>query len=101
MGYLLFIDESGHDRKASPYEVLAGVAIHDRDLWGLITALREAEVRHFGRRYSVGTQEIKGTKFLKTKVFHQSRLNAEVTEAERPPLPERPWRVAPRLRFAI
>jgi hypothetical protein len=24
---LLFIDESGHDRKEAPYEVLAGVAL--------------------------------------------------------------------------
>ena len=27
MAWFLFLDESGHDREASPYEVLAGVAI--------------------------------------------------------------------------
>jgi hypothetical protein len=36
MAWVLFIDESGHDRKASPYEVLAGIAVRDRDLWPLI-----------------------------------------------------------------
>ncbi len=30
---VLVIDESGHDRKASPYEVLAGIAIRVSDLW--------------------------------------------------------------------
>ncbi|MGC8475353.1 MAG: hypothetical protein ACP5NP_03270 [Acetobacteraceae bacterium] len=33
---MLFIDETGHDRKASPYEVLAGIAVRDRDLWPMI-----------------------------------------------------------------
>jgi hypothetical protein len=36
MSYLLFIDESGHDRKEAPYEVLAGLAVEDQKLWGLI-----------------------------------------------------------------
>lgn len=32
MSYLLFIDESGQDRRDSPYEVLAGISLEDRDL---------------------------------------------------------------------
>jgi len=43
MAYFLSVDESGHDRRESPYEVLAGVAVEDRDLWNLIQALRAAE----------------------------------------------------------
>ncbi len=82
MAYFLFVDESGHDRKASPYEVLAGIAIQDRDLWNLIKALHEAELRHFGRRYSAGTAELKGTKILKKKVFHHASLNVEVRPDE-------------------
>jgi hypothetical protein len=45
---LLFIDESGHDHKETPYEVLAGVAIRERDLWNLIQAIRNAELEFLG-----------------------------------------------------
>ena len=69
MAWFLFIDESGHDRKEAPYEVLAGVAIEDAFLWGLIAALHDAEVKHFGIRYSQGNNALKGSKILKRKVF--------------------------------
>src|SRR3954468_5767806 len=84
MAYFLFIDESGHDRKASPYEVLAGIAIKDCELWPFINELHAAEIRHFGRRYSQGTAELKGLKLLKTKVFYHSRLNTLISAAEIP-----------------
>ena len=32
MAYFLFVDESGQDHRESPCEVLAGVAVEDRDL---------------------------------------------------------------------
>lgn len=83
MGHFLFIDESGHDRKASPYEVLAGVAVEDRNLWDLICDLHAAEVRHFGTRYTKGSDELKGTNILKAKVFRHAALNATVPESER------------------
>ncbi len=82
MAWFLFIDESGHDRRASPYEVLAGVAVQDRDLWNLINALHSAELEHFGRRYSAGKAELKGRELLKTKVFNHLRLNASVPDAD-------------------
>jgi len=75
MAYFLFVDESGHDRRESPYEVLAGVAIRDADLWKLIVALRRAEERCFGTRYTAGTAEAKAKKLLKRKVF---RLAAQL-----------------------
>jgi hypothetical protein len=81
MAYLLFVDESGHDRVASPYEVLAEIAVQDRDIWNLINALHDAEIRNFGRRYSAGTAELKGTKILKKKVFAHAQLNVAI-EAE-------------------
>lgn len=84
MAYFLFIDESGHDRKASPYEVLGGVCIHDQDLWNLVTELHNAENRIFGRRYSDGKKELKGTKILKKKVFQHAALNALVPPQEVP-----------------
>ncbi len=65
----LFVDESGQDHRESSCEVLAGVAVEDRDLWNLIQSLQEAEVRHFGTRYSDGERELKAKKLLKTKTY--------------------------------
>lgn len=82
MSFFLFIDESGQDHMDSPYEVLGGVAVHDEDLWNLINALHEAEERIFGRRYSSGNAELKGTKLLKKKVFTHSKLNVSIADEE-------------------
>lgn len=73
MAWFLFIDESGQDHRESPYEVLAGVAIKDEDLWDLIKELHDAEVANFGRRYSDGVRELKGKKILK-KNFCESEI---------------------------
>ncbi len=78
MAWFLFIDESGHDRVAAPYEVLAGICIQDRDLWNLINAIHAAELEHFGRRYSAGNDELKGRKILKRKVFQHAELNVDL-----------------------
>lgn len=79
MSYFLFIDESGHDGHDSPYEVLAGVAIRDSDLWNLVRALQEAEVRHFGRRYTGGNgEELKASKILKAKTFRLAQQLGEI-----------------------
>lgn len=83
MAFFLFVDESGQDRRESPYEVLAGVAVEDRDLWNLIRALREAEVRCFGKRYTEGRDELKARKLLKTKVFRHARLIEPLPPEER------------------
>lgn len=66
----------------SPYEVLAGVSISAGSLWELVLALQETELKYFGRRYSLGTKEIKGTRFLKTKVYHHAQLNADIAPEE-------------------
>jgi hypothetical protein len=71
---LLFVDESGHDRKEAPYEVLAGVAIRERDLWNLIQAIRSAELDFFGLTMASVGLEFKGRSLLKKKVF---RLGAQ------------------------
>jgi hypothetical protein len=80
MAFFLFVDESGFDRKESPYEVLAGLCVEDHDVWNLISALKDAEERVLGVRYSREKEEIKGKKFLKRKVFRQA--------GQRPPFPE-------------
>jgi len=66
---LLFVDESGHDRKFAPYEVLAGVAVHERDLWNLIQAIRTAEMEFFGLSINSVGLEFKGRTLLKRKTF--------------------------------
>lgn len=72
MAYFLFIDESGQDHRDSPYEVLAGVAVEDRDLWNLIQAIHNAEMRHFGIRYSHGNRELKAKKILNKKTYRKA-----------------------------
>ncbi len=86
MAWFLFIDESGHDRVASPYEVLAGVAIQDRALREVISRLHDSEISSFGRRYSEGRRELKGSVLLKRKVFRHRDLNAELDPADVPTL---------------
>ncbi len=83
MAYFLFVDESGQDHRESPCEVLVGVAVEDRDLWNLVQSLQEAEVRHFGIRYSSGERELKARKLLKTKTYKQAALLPSFSPEER------------------
>ena len=69
MSYFLFVDESGVDQQESPYEVLAGVVVHDHDLWPLIIDIAKAEDSYFGQRISAGSLELKAKKLLKAKTF--------------------------------
>lgn len=82
MAWFLFIDESGHDRTASPYEVLAGIAVEDRTVRTVISRLHEAETRWFDRRYSHGSRELKGKLLLKSKVYRHRELKVEVDATE-------------------
>lgn len=75
MSYFLFIDESGQDHHDSPYEVLAGFTIRDKDLWKFIQAVQATELDCFGRRYRLDGREIKARKFLNNKTF---RLAAQL-----------------------
>lgn len=83
MSYLLFVDQSGHDQQESPYEVLAGICVEDRDLWNLISALHTTEEEHFAGRYTGGTKELKGKKLLKRKVFRQAHMLELIPQPER------------------
>jgi hypothetical protein len=69
MAYILFLDESGHDLKESPYEVIAGIAIEDKSIWNLISEVHLLEHNIFGRRYSQGSRELKARKILKSKTY--------------------------------
>jgi len=73
LAHFLFVDESGYDAGESPYGVLAGVGVEDRDLWNLVKDIRVAERAHFGGvQYSGGGRELKAKKLLKRKVFRQA-----------------------------
>ena len=89
MAYFLFIDESGQDHRSSPYEVLAGIAIEDQDLWNLIVAIQDAEERIFNRRYSANRSELKGKRMLKAKVFRLAAQSPPFAEDERKELAKR------------
>lgn len=89
MAYFLFVDESGQDHRESPYEVLAGMAVEDRDLWNLVTALHDAELRIFGRRYSADERELKAKKILKTKIYRQAAQMPAIPDEERRELARR------------
>lgn len=80
---LLFIDESGHDHVATPYEVLAGVAVSETDLWNLIEAIRAEELRLFGLSLREAGAEIKGVKSLKKKTFRLAAEGETIPEGER------------------
>lgn len=84
MSHFLFLDESGRDHGESPYEVLAGVTVEDRDLWNLVRAIQDSEIKHFGTRYSVGAGELKGKKLLE----------AESVSPRGPTRPARPRRAS-------
>jgi len=86
MGYFLFIDESGQDHKESPYEVLAGVAIKDEDLWKLVQEIHDAEIAHFGRRYSDGKREVKARSVIKRKAFTHAAYDPIILPHEVPNL---------------
>lgn len=89
MSYLLFMDESGHDLRDSPYEVLAGVCVEDRDLWNFVTQAQAAEEEFFGQRVTAGLLELKGKKMLKRKVFRHARQMPAFATAERRDLAQR------------
>ncbi len=82
MSYFLFIDESGTDG-APHYEVLAGLAIEDTEIWNLILAVHALEESIFGRRMSLGSLELKGKKLLKAKTFKHASQMEEISQDRR------------------
>ena len=80
---LYFVDESGHDHGASPYEVLAAVAVKERDLWNLIQAIRGVELELFGVAFADVGIEFKGTKLLKKKSFRLASEGEPIPADER------------------
>ena len=69
MSWLLFMDESGHDHKQTPYEVRGGVAIHAGRLWPFIQSVQRLELDCFGAVLSLYQKELKGSTLLNKKRF--------------------------------
>lgn len=99
MACLLFVDESGQDHQESPYEVLAGAAVHDSQLWDLVCDIQDAEERIFGRPVSDRPHELKARELLKRKTFRLARQVDAIPGVDRARLsaellndPERPTR---------
>jgi hypothetical protein len=61
MSWLLFLDESGHDHRNTPYEVRGGFAVQASKLWPLIRAVRTLEQSTFGTYLNHYGSEIKGS----------------------------------------
>lgn len=83
MAFLLFIDESGQDRRSSPYEVLAGIAVEDSDLWNLILRIQDLEEKYFGKRYTLKSNELKAKSILKKKTFRLASQLDKIPNEER------------------
>ena len=82
MAWFLFIDESGHDRSTSPYEVLAGVAIQDQAVRDVIDRLHQAEIQSFGRRYRATRERLGNPDFEIWSFAHISDLRTQAERAE-------------------
>lgn len=73
MSWLLFMDESGHDHRNTPYEVRGGIAIHTGQVWPFVRAMQRLEIDAFGVRLSDYRSEIKGHKLLDKDRFKFAR----------------------------
>lgn len=84
MSWALFIDESGQDRRESPYEVLAGVAVEDRRIWPLIRDLSDAQLHFFGMRlFEAYGREAKAKKLLNRATFRHANQLPPMPHADR------------------
>lgn len=105
MSYFLFVDESGHDRKLAPAEVLGGFAIRDGTLWSFIQAVYALQLEIFGVTYPAlnaerraaqaedgdeefDAKEIKGDNFLNPRVFKKAKWCPPFAPDERRKLAE-------------
>ncbi len=83
MGWLLFLDESGHDHKQMPYEVRGGVALLDSQLWPFNRAMQRLEREAFGGSLAEFKKELKGSTLLDKKRFKFANQAAPMETVER------------------
>ncbi|MEO8494181.1 MAG: DUF3800 domain-containing protein [Planctomycetota bacterium] len=83
MSWLFFLDESGHDHQAMPYEVRGGIAIHVSQLWPFIRATQRLELDCFGCELHLYQKEIKGSTLLNRKRFRLAQQGSQMAAEER------------------
>lgn len=84
MSWALFVDESGQDQRESPFEVLAGVAVEDRQIWPLIRQLSDAQEFWFGTRlFDAFGAEAKSRELLSNKAFRLAGQMERLSDADR------------------
>lgn len=83
MSYLLFLDESGHDHRTTPYEVRGGVALHASRLWAFVQAMQQLELDCFGTALHQFRAELKGCKLLDRKRFKWAGQDSPMADVDR------------------
>lgn len=84
MSWAFFIDESGQDQRASPYEVLAAIAVEDRQIWPLIRQISDAQEMFFGMRlFEAYGIEAKAKRLLKAKTFRLASQADPIAQDQR------------------
>jgi hypothetical protein len=83
MSWLLFLDESGHDHKHTPYEVRGGIALHAGDLWSFVQGVQRLELDSFGCRLHQYRCELKGSTLLDRKRFTATSQTPTVRDAHK------------------
>ncbi len=69
MSYLLFMDESGHDHKQTPYKVRGGIALRAERVWKFALVMRDAELDEMGVHLHECGSELKGEKLFNKDRF--------------------------------
>lgn len=64
MSWLLFLDESGHDHRTTPYEVRGGIALHAKEVWPFVQDMQRLELTAFGTPLQQFRKELKGCKLV-------------------------------------
>ena len=62
---LFFMDESGHDRKHTPYELRGGILVPNHLCWKIVESIWHAEQEVFGTKLHDVNVEWKGEYLLR------------------------------------
>jgi hypothetical protein len=83
VSYLLFLDESGHDHRNSPYEVRGGIAVHASKLWPFIQDMQRLELASFGTPLHQFKTELKGCQLLDKDRFKWASQEQRMPDEKR------------------
>jgi len=83
VSWFLFMDESGHDHKKTPYEVRGGVALHADRVWPFIRQMQDKEKAIFGDELITYGKELKGERLLNRPRYHTATKKLPLEERER------------------